>query len=389
MNASTLQFELDLRPRPLCSSALELRQAVRRFLEEELKSRSFEPTVDAWLRGFDRGFSRTLAERGWVGMTIPTHYGGHGRSQVERFVVIEELLAAGAPVAAHWIADRQAANSILSFGSEPIKRRVLPRIARGDCVVAIGYSEPDVGSDLASVRTRAERTREGWRLTGTKIWTSHAHHADLLVVLCRTSPRTEDRHAGLSVMVVELPHPKVKARPVLLMTGEHHFNEVVLEGVDVPEEMVLGQVGEGWKVVTSDLALERSGPERFLSTYPVLVEMLRRAAETGDRCAGRAVASLAAQLYALRAMSLAVAQSLDAGDSPIIAAAVVKDIGTRFEQEIAETARHIFACEPSLDASDPLQRHLAVALMHSPAYTVRGGTNEILRGIVAKGLGLR
>lgn len=384
-----LDFNIKLRPEPLPDACIALRREVRAFLKDELEAGSFEPMIDSWLRGFDRDFSRRLGSRGWVGMTLPGRYGGHDRSQIERFVVVEELLAAGAPVAAHWIGDRQVAHSILRFGSEEQKQKFLPRIARGDFVVGAGYSEPDVGSDLASVRARAERVDGGWRLFGTKVWNSHGHHADIFVVLCRTSPRSEQRHAGLSVLIVEMPNPNVQVRPILLMTGEHHFNEVVFDGVEVPDGMVLGEVGGGWRVITSDLALERSGPERFLSTYRLLVEMQRRADETGSTSARRAVAALFARLWTLRSMSLAVAMSMDRGHTPEVEAAIVKDMGTRFEKDVGEVAREIFPAEPFLDSADPFVRHLAVAVMHSPAYTLRGGANEILRGIVARGIGLR
>lgn len=383
------EIAIDLKLEPLPSACEDLRRDVRRFLRDELDAGRFEPKIDSWLRGFDREFSRRLGERGWVGMTLPKQYGGHGRSQLERFVVIEELLAAGAPVASHWVADRQIAHSILNFGSEQHKQKYLPAIASGGYVVGAGYSEPDVGSDLASVRTRAERIDGGWRISGTKVWTSHGHHADFFVILCRTSPRDGARHEGLSMLLVDMPNPGLHVRPVLLMTGEHHFNEVVIDGVEVSDDMVLGEVGKGWQIITADLALERSGPERFLSTYRLLVEMARRANESRDFAARRAVAELFARLWTLRYMSLAVAITMDRGRNPGVEAAVVKDMGTRFEKDVGEVARQIFASEPDLDAADPFVRHLAMSVMHSPAYSLRGGANEILRGIIARGIGLR
>lgn len=383
------ELNIDLKVEKLPAEYAELRREVRAFLREELEAGRFEPMIDSWLRGFDRDFSRRLGSRGWVGMTLPKQYGGHGRSQLERFVVIEELLAAGAPVASHWVADRQIAHSILNFGSEKLKQKYLPAIASGGLVVGAGYSEPDVGSDLASVRTRAERIDGGWRITGTKIWTSHGHHADLFVILCRSSPLDGARHVGLSVMLVDSPNANLHIRPILLMTGEHHFNEMVLDGVEVPDDMVLGEVGKGWSIMTADLALERSGPERFLSTYRLLVEMARRASEANDAGARRAVAELFARLWTLRSMSLAVAITMDRGRNPGVEAAVVKDMGTRFEKDVGEVARQIFTAEADIDATDPFIRHLAMSVMHSPAYSLRGGANEILRGIIARGIGLR
>ncbi|WP_245633871.1 acyl-CoA dehydrogenase family protein [Amycolatopsis jejuensis] len=217
----------------------ELRAEVRAFLAEY----GGAPQVDSWLTGWDEEFTRALAAKGWVGMTVPPEYGGPGRSHLERFVVTEELLAAGAPVAAHWIADRQIVPSLLKYGTEEQKQRYLPAIARGECFFGIGMSEPDSGSDLASVRTKGTRADAGWRITGTKVWTSGAHRADAFICLARTSPLDPDhRHAGLSQFIVDLRSPGVEIRPIVSMNGAHHFNEVILDDVLAP---VFGTIGEG------------------------------------------------------------------------------------------------------------------------------------------------
>ncbi len=204
-------------------------------------------------------------------MTVPKEYGGHGRSFIERFAVTEELLAGGAPVAAHWIADRQIVPSLLKYGTEAQKREFLPEIAAGRCFFGIGMSEPDSGSDLASVRTKATRVDGGWSLTGTKVWTSGAHHAHAFIVLARNAPvDPAHRHAGLSQFIVRFAGPGVEVRPIISMNGGHHFNEVILDEAFVPDDMVFGEIGDGWRQVTSELSFERSGPERFLSTFTVL-----------------------------------------------------------------------------------------------------------------------
>ncbi|WP_242423852.1 acyl-CoA dehydrogenase family protein, partial [Frankia sp. EI5c] len=215
--------------------AAGLRAEVRAFAAEHQAAGTFTSRCDAWLAGWDEKFSRALADRGWLGLTLPTRYGGHGRSALERYVVTEELLAAGAPVAAHWIADRQIGPTLLRFGTEAQRERFLPGIARGECYFAIGMSEPDAGSDLAAVRTRATRADGGWIIDGTKVWTSGAHHAHAFFVLARSAPVIEggSRHDGLSQFIVPLDSPGVTIRPILLLTGEHHFNEVHLDGVFV------------------------------------------------------------------------------------------------------------------------------------------------------------
>lgn len=372
----------DLDPGTFPPQAAELRAQVREFLART----PFTARCDSWLTGADPAFSRRLGERGWLGMTLPERYGGHGRSPLERFVVIEELLAAGAPVGAHWIADRQTGPSILAHGTEEQKNRFLPAIARGECFFAIGMSEPDSGSDLASVRTRAERDGDGWRLHGTKVWTSGAHLAHAILVLARSAPRGDDRHAGLTQFIVPLPDERVAVRPIRGLSGEHHFNEVVLDGVRVPDSMVLGRVGDGWRQVTAELAYERSGPERLLSTF-LLVRLLHGRAD--GPAARRTLGRLTARLWALRQASLGVAGALDAGLTPDVPAALVKDLGTRFEREVIEAVREHAGVEPDPASPDPLARALAESVVQAPGFTLRGGTNEILRGIVARGLGVR
>ena len=394
--------------RPLPAGAAELRSQVRGFLSAERTAGRFVPACDAWLSGWDESFSRRLADHGWVGMTIPREYGGQGRSALERYVVVEELLAAGAPVAAHWVSDRQVGPNLLRYGSEPLKRRYLPAIAQGTCYFAIGLSEPDVGSDLAAVRTTGTRADGGWTVSGTKIWTSGAHRAHALIALLRTGPPDgRQRHVGLSQLLIELDQPGVTIRPIISMTGEHHFNEVVFDAVFVPDEQVVGTIGDGWAQVTSELAYERSGPERLLSTFVLLDTLVGElAARSGDSRSGDsgsgdlgsgdlgsagAVGRVVARLWACRQMSLAVAGALAAGEAPEIAAALVKDVGTRLESEIIEVARLLTATlrvEPDPEGSG-MAGLLAQAILHAPGFTLRGGTNEILRGIVARGLALR
>ncbi|MEU6074184.1 acyl-CoA dehydrogenase family protein [Micromonospora sp. NPDC047074] len=364
-----------------------LRTQVRDFLHQQIAQGVFTPGVDTWLTRWDEDFTRALAAQGWVGMTIPTEYGGHGRTFLHRFVVTEELLAVGAPVAAHWVADRQIAPTLLRFGTEAQKRRFLPAIARGECYFGIGMSEPDSGSDLASVRTRAVRVDGGWRLTGTKVWTSGAHRAHAFFALARSAPLdTADRHAGLSQFIVDLRGPGVTVRPITSMNGAHHFNEVFLDDVFVPDDLVLGEVGAGWRQVNSELGYERSGPERFLSTVPLLAETvagMRAGLLPRHTDAGRYVARLAG----LHQMSLAVSGALERGEPADTAAALVKLLGTATEGDIAE-----YADQLSGDGTELPERFtalLAAGLLQRPGFTLRGGTNEILRGVIARGLGMR
>jgi alkylation response protein AidB-like acyl-CoA dehydrogenase len=382
---------LTLAPAPRSVAAEEVRAEVREFLAVELAAGSFSTHVDTWLSGVDPAFSRKLGARGWLGMTWPKRYGGHERTAMERYAVTEELLAAGAPVAAHWIADRQSGPNLLRYGTEAQRTEILPRIAAGECYFVIGMSEPDSGSDLASIRTRATRNADGdWVVNGAKVWTSNAHASHYAITLVRTSPADPaNRHAGLSQLLVDLSLPGITVNPIRILDGGHHFNEVVFDDAVVPGDMLLGEEGNGWHQVTAELAFERSGPERFLSTYPLVAEFARRVADGPDAAGLAALGRISARLLALRQMSLRIAGALDRGELPDIPAALVKDVGTTFEADVIDEVRRAVDVVASLDSPDPLGRALAEAQLHAPGYTLRGGTNEILRGIVARGLGLR
>lgn len=364
-------------------STRALRAEVRQFLADQRAAGAFTPSVDAWLTGWDEAFTAALAARGWIGMTVPVEYGGHGRSFLERFAVTEELLAAGAPVAAHWIADRQIVPSLLKYGTEVQKSQFLPRIVRGECFFAIGMSEPDSGSDLASVRTRAVRVEGGWSLSGTKVWTSGAHRAHAFIVLARTAPLDPgQRHAGLSQFIVDLRGSGVLVRPIISMNGAHHFNEVILDQAFVPDAMVFGDIGAGWTQVTSELSFERSGPERFLSTFVLLAATTANMADqriSRDETLG----CLVARVAGLHQMSTAVAGALERHEPADVAAAVVKVLGTTVEGDIADFAdRH--------GGDDAASSELITAAVDQrPGFTLRGGTNEVLRGVIARGLGIR
>jgi alkylation response protein AidB-like acyl-CoA dehydrogenase len=379
--------------RPLPVETNGLRAAVRQFIRDDRAQFKWTPRVDSWIASWDPEFSRRLAGRGWLGMTIPRENGGGGFSHVERFVVIEELLAAGAPIAAHWVADRQAAPALLKYGNDAQRQRYLPAIARGECFFAIGMSEPESGSDLASVRTRGVRVDGGWQLTGTKVWTSGAHHAHAFVVLARTAELdSAKRHEGLSQFVVPLDSDNLEIRPIKLLTGAHHFNEVVMSKVFVSDEMVLGNIGDGWEQVTSELGFERSGPERILSTQPLLdalADDFRTYADADRPWGANDLGDLISQLAALRQLSASVAGALSRGEPVGVAAAVVKDLGTRYESAVVDAAAQGSQVWPAVDADDALPRLLAEGILHAPGFTLRGGTNEILSGVVARGLGLR
>lgn len=376
---------LEISPCILDERCEALRVEVRVFLQEALAHMTPALRAHSWSEG-DAEFSRKLGARGWIGMTWPRRYGGQEASALQRYVVLEELLAAGAPVHYHWVADRQSGPLLMRYAPETLAPEILPRIARGECCFAIGMSEPNSGSDLASVATRARRCEGGWKITGSKIWTSFAHQAQYMIALVRTADRAESRHAGLSQFLVAMDTPGITIRPVWNMLGDRHFNEVFLDEVFVPDRCLIGREGEGWKQVTEELSLERSGPERYLSSTQLVIEMLDAADVADDRQAialGRTVAGYAC----LRQMSLGVAGMLSRGESPALAATVVKELGANLEQGVPEMAHELFSGTPFMRGD--LRDAMSYVTQASPSFSLRGGTREILRGIIAKGLELR
>ena len=372
-------------PTSFPASAQALRAEVRAFLAEELAAGSFVPRPNSWTI-FDPAFSRKLGARGYIGMTWPKAYGGRGMSSLERYVVVEELLAQGAPVGAHWVSDRQSGGQILKFGREDKKRDLLPRMARAEIFFGIGMSEPDVGSDLASVRSRGEKTNSGWRINGTKVWTTSGHRKDYLIALIRTTPGSE-RHQGLTQFLIDLSKPGIRRSGIENLAKQDEFSEIVFEDYIADDSDILGEVGQGWQLVTHELAQERSGPERFMSDFRLLVELVRR---VGIKpIAQRDVGRLIARLLALREMSISVAGMLTRGQSPELAAALVKDLGTQFERDLPELARLVVPAEPSMAGGDAYEEALAHTILYAPSFTLRGGTREVLRGIIARHLGLR
>ncbi|MFV0524444.1 MAG: acyl-CoA dehydrogenase family protein [Acidimicrobiales bacterium] len=374
-------------PTELTASERKLQAEVRQFLSDELPPGSY-PRALGMGAGKDAGFSRKLAARGWIGMALPSRYGGHDRTAVDRFIVVEELLRWGAPVGYHWVADRQTGSIINRFGTDEQKERFLPPICRGELGFSIGMSEPDSGSDLASVSTRATRAEGGWLVNGTKIWTSGAHENDWFVVLCRTSPLEDgNKHQGLSQMLIDLSSPGLEINGIPFLDGSAGFNEVVMTDVFVPDELVLGEVGMGWAQNTSELAYERGGPDRWLSTYGVVEEFLREQHGTplGDRAA-EFLGWATSRWWTLRNLSLSVARMIDQGGAPSVESALVKEMGTRFEQDITARVLELVDLEPSPESASLFERMLAAAVLTGPSFTIRGGTTEILRSVASKGL---
>ncbi len=376
---------LTINPGALPPEAEALRAEVRAFLAAEMPAIANSQRCRNW-SGADPAFSRKLGERGWLGMTWPKACGGQERSALERYVVLEELLVAGAPVGAHWIAERQSGPQLMRFAPTTLAPRIVPRIARGEVFFCIGMSEPDSGSDLASIRTKATRRGDGWVINGRKVWTSGAHRAHYMIALVRTGDKSDNRHGGMSQFLVDMTTPGLTVRPIVNQLGEHDFNEVTFDDVWVPAENLIGAEGDGWAQVGAELAFERSGPERYLSSSQLLLEMLD-AGDPDDARQAEAIGRVVASYGTLRQMSLGVASMLARGENPALAASLVKDQGALVEQAMPDIAHALFGGQavPGSDL-DFAMRYTALAV---PSFSLRGGTREILRGIIAKGLDLR
>jgi alkylation response protein AidB-like acyl-CoA dehydrogenase len=370
-------------------AAESFRSEVRGFLETSFESPLPQVRARSWM-GESAEFSRKLAKRGWVGVTLPKEFGGADLDAYSRFVLVEELLAAGAPVGAHWIADRQSGPLILKFGTDAQRSFYLPRICAAEAFFCIGMSEPNSGSDLASVGTRATRCADGWRLNGRKIWTTNAHHCHYMIALVRSSGEAGDRQKGLSQFIIDLALPGVTIRPIRDLAGDTHFDEVFFDDVLLPADALVGQEGDGWMQVNAELAFERSGPERIYSSIALLEHWLACLRRHPDPSAhAELLGRFASQLATLRRMSISVTGKLVAGESPIVEAALMKDIGTEFEQSISSVLGGVIASDEAFAFEDDLFATLAYLSQMSPTFSLRGGTREILRGMIARGLGLR
>jgi alkylation response protein AidB-like acyl-CoA dehydrogenase len=361
-----------------------LRTEVRTYLKSRLAHLPPADRVDCWVR-CDTEFSREVGQKGWIGMTWPVEYGGGGRSAAERCVVLEEMLLAGAPVCAHWSADRQTGPQLLTYGTQAQRERFLPAIARGECFFCIGLSEPGAGSDLAAVRTRADRVPGGWKVNGQKVWTTAAMEAHFMMALVRTDPAGV-RHGGLSQLIIDMKSPGLTVRPIVDITGAAHFNEVFLDDVFVPDDMMMGQEGQGWTQVTSELGLERSGPERYITSYELFRQLLGSGGAAPEAATAPMVGRAVAELWSLRQMSASLMSRISAGEDLVVEAAMFKECGCVFEQTFPLDVQAVLApydCDP--DVAAVMDR----LLLASRSFSLRGGTREIMLGVVARGIGLR
>jgi acyl-CoA dehydrogenase len=240
------------------------------------------------------------------------------------------------------------------------------------------------------VRTKAEKVEGGYLINGEKIWTSGAQICEYMIGLFRTETDVEDRHDGLTQFLVDLRNTDgITIRPIHNMTGDHDFNQVYFENAFVPDENRVGEEGDGWMQVTTELAFERSGPERYLSSYPLVKEIVREASQDPSEREAIGIGRMMARLATFRQMSLSVSGMLEAGENPYLQAAVVKELGVSFEQKIPGIAHDLYGVSPRLGSDRDFETVMAYITQANVSFSLRGGTREVMRGIIARGLGMR
>lgn len=326
---------------------------------------------DAWINGYSKDVSRALGARGWIGMTWPVALGGGGRSPMERFAVTEVLIERGVPIAASWFADRQMGPSLIAYGTPDQQARFLPGILSGETGWCIGMSEPNAGSDLASLNTRAVRDGDDFVIDGQKIWTSFGATADYCYLICRTST-DGPKHAGISELIVPMDSPGITVRPIEDMTTNRHFCEVFFDRVRVPAANLVGEEGGSFRQTMRQLEHERGGIDRLVSNRALYLEAMERA----DRSNPLVRQEIAALETGYRIGCLLVLREV-LGQAPPQFSAATKTFCTEHEQRVAEFVAATFGPEATLWG------RAARGVCYAPAYTIMGGTSNILRGILA------
>jgi alkylation response protein AidB-like acyl-CoA dehydrogenase len=340
-------------------------------------ARKVDVPEDSWIVGHDRAFAEELGKRGWLGMTWPVEHGGHGRSALERFVVFEALISTGAPIAAAWFADRQMGPALLQYGRDEQRRRWLPGIVAGTSMWCIGMSEPDAGSNVAGIRTRAVDAGDHWVVTGQKIWTSGAADADWCYLVARTNLDARP-HEGLSEMVVDMSSPGITVQPIVDITGDRHFCEVFFEEVRVPKAHLVGALDGSFRQIMRQMEHERGGIDRLVSNRRLYEDVLPLA-DRSDPLMRQEIAAIESGYRIGRLLVLR--ETL--GQAPRQFSAATKTFCTELEQRIADFCGQVLGPEATL-AEPGLALRVSRDMMYAPAYTIMGGTTQILRNILGE-----
>lgn len=379
----------------------KFRKEVKDFLEAEIKAGVFQPSCDAWIQGYSPEFTRKLSKKGWLGLTWPKEYGGQGRSHIDRLILTEELLRYGAPCACHWFADRQIGGGILRYGSEEQKRTILPKIIAGEAYVGLGLSEPEAGSDLASLRTKATESGDQYIIDGQKMWTSCGVFMNHIYMVARTDPNpTTPKHRGISEFIFETNLPGITVTPTIDITGSTAWAEVFFDGVKIPKTAMIGEKNRGFYQVVNQLDYERAGLERLMGNYPLFDAIIKFVKETKwgkdyickNPLVRQKLAQLRTEFEVGRLLTYRVVLVMEEGKAPNVEAAMAKAYSTGFEQHLASLATEILGQYGQLMAESRYVPILGMAphsFLGSKGYSLQAGSTEVCRGVVAtRGLGL-
>ena len=327
---------------------------------------------DSWINGYSKDFAKAMATHGFIGMTWPTEFGGGGRPPIDRLIVGEELIKAGAPVAAMWFGDRQMGPTLITYGRPDQQAEFLPKILSGDTTWCIGMSEPDAGSDLAGLKTAAVRDGDDWVINGQKIWTSFAEVADYCYLICRTTSEGPP-HAGISEIVVPMDTPGIEVRPIEDMTTNRHFCEVFFTDVRVPIANLVGTEGAAFKQTMRQLEHERGGVDRLVSNHALYLQALD-AVDTTDPLVRQEIAAL--EIGYRIGRILVVREVLK--QAPAGFSAATKCFCTEHEQRVAEFVWR------ALGGQATLWDQTTAGLCYAPGYTIMGGTSNVMRNILGE-----
>ncbi len=349
---------------------IELRQRARKIAAEAVER--YGRHNDSWINGFSKDFAQEMAAHGWIGMTWPTEFGGGGRPDIDRLIVGEELIAAGAPIAAAWFADRQMGPTLINYGSADQQAEFLPGMLSGQTTWCIGMSEPDAGSDLASLKTAAVRDGDDYVVDGQKIWTSFGESADYCYLICRTDT-TGRPHQGISEIIVPMDADGIEVRPITDMTTNRHFCEVWFSDVRVPAANLVGVEGNAFKQTMTQLEHERGGIDRLVSNR-ALYELAKGRADRDDPRVRQEMARLETG-YTLGRI-LVTREVLR--QAPTGFSAATKCFCTEHEQLVADFVTR------TLGADAMLWDDVGKGLAYDPAYTIMGGTSDIMRNILGE-----
>jgi len=327
---------------------------------------------DSWINGFSKDFAKVMAAEGWIGMGWPKEHGGQERPAIERVIVAEEMISAGAPIAAMWFADRQMGPTLIAYGTADQQAEFLPSMLSGETTWCIGMSEPDAGSDLAGLSTSAVRDGDDFVINGQKIWTSFGDVADYIYLICRTST-DGPKHKGISEIIVPMNTPGIEVRPIQDMTTNRHFCEVYFTDARVPAENLVGVEGDAFKQTMVQLAHERGGIDRLVSNR-ALYDMALERADRNDPLVRQEIAALETG-YRVGRM-LVYRETLK--QAPQGFSAATKCFCTEHEWRVAQFVARVLG--PHAGLWDDVTKGLAYA----PGYTIMGGTSDVMRNILGE-----